>query len=193
VILDDRFASILKAVKWGKHTFNIIKKFLSLQLTINLVAAIMALLGAIFLGESPLHPMQMLWINIIIDIFGSISLILEKPLEMEINRTPYRRRDKILTTDMIKLIVVQAFVQVVILSGILFAGPALLGIVSSVSVEEWNIETGKHESVFFNTFIMLQIFNEYNLRVLTFDKINVFEGLLQNPLFLCFSVTSFIL
>jgi magnesium-transporting ATPase (P-type) len=81
VILDDRFASILKTIRWGRHTFNTIKKFLALQLTINLVAAMMALLGAIFSGESPLHPMQMLWINIIVDILGSISLILEKPLE----------------------------------------------------------------------------------------------------------------
>ena len=55
---------------------NSIKKFLALQLTINIVAAVMALFGAVFVGESPLNPMQMLWINLVIDILGSISLIL---------------------------------------------------------------------------------------------------------------------
>ena len=80
VILNDSFKSITTTIVWGRHTSNIIKKFLALQLTINLVAAIMALFGAVFLGESPLHPLQMLWINIIIDLLGSISLILEKPL-----------------------------------------------------------------------------------------------------------------
>ena len=47
-----------------------------IQLTINLVAAVMTLLGAVFLGEGPLHPLQMLWINLLIDILGSIAIIL---------------------------------------------------------------------------------------------------------------------
>jgi Ca2+ transporting ATPase len=76
VILDDKFSSIIKTIKWGRHTLATIKKFLILQLTINLVAAVMALLGAVFVGESPLNPMQMLWINLIIDLLGSLSLIL---------------------------------------------------------------------------------------------------------------------
>ena len=76
VILDDKFSSIISTIKWGRHTVNTVKKFLTLQLTINLVAAVMALLGAVFVGESPLHPLQLLWINLTIDLLGSISLIL---------------------------------------------------------------------------------------------------------------------
>jgi P-type E1-E2 ATPase len=50
VFLDDNFSSILTTVKWGRHTFQSIRKFLVIQLTINLVAAVMTLLGAVFLG-----------------------------------------------------------------------------------------------------------------------------------------------
>lgn len=50
VILDDKFSSIIATIKWGRHTVNTVKKFLTLQLTINLVAAVMALLGAVFVG-----------------------------------------------------------------------------------------------------------------------------------------------
>lgn len=77
VFLDDNFSSILTTIKWGRHTFQSVRKFLVMQLTINLVAAVMTLLGAVFLGKGPLHPLQMLWINLLIDILGSVALILE--------------------------------------------------------------------------------------------------------------------
>ena len=66
IIFDDNFASLLKAIKWGRQVFLNVKKFLVLQLTINLVAATVTLLGAVFLGEGPLHPLQMLWTNLLI-------------------------------------------------------------------------------------------------------------------------------
>jgi len=134
VFLDDNFSSILTTIKWGRHTFQSIRKFLVMQLTINLVAAVMTLLGAVFLGEGPLHPLQMLWINLLIDILGSIAIILEEPKESE-TKLPYSRRDKILTPDLIKLIAFQGLSQVVFLSVILFKGPQILGLPSSVEVE----------------------------------------------------------
>lgn len=76
VFFDDNFASILKTVKWGRHVFNSVKKFLVLQLTINVVAAAMTLLGAVFLGEGPLHPLQMLWTNLLIEVIGSVAIIM---------------------------------------------------------------------------------------------------------------------
>jgi P-type E1-E2 ATPase len=77
VFLDDNFESVISTIQWGRHTFNSVRKFLILQLTINLVAAVMALLGAVLLGESPLNPLQMCWTNVIIDLIGSLALITE--------------------------------------------------------------------------------------------------------------------
>ncbi len=123
VILDDKFSSIISTIKWGRHTVNTVKKFLTLQLTINLVAAVMALLGAVFVGESPLHPMQLLWINLVIDLLGSISLILEKPQAKDLNMRPYSRREKLLTADMSKMILCQSTIQVIVLSFVMFSSP----------------------------------------------------------------------
>ena len=122
IFFDDNFNSILKTIKWGRNVFLNVKKFLVLQLTINLVAATVTLLGAVFLGEGPLHPLQMLWTNLLIDVLGSIAIILEPPHSGEVKR-PYSRRDKILTPVMMKTIGYQALAQVICLSIILFAGP----------------------------------------------------------------------
>lgn len=81
ILFNDNFTSILQTIKWGRHVFNSVKKFLVLQLTINLVAAGVTLLGAVFLGEGPLHPLQMLWTNLLIEVIGSIAIILETPKE----------------------------------------------------------------------------------------------------------------
>ena len=143
---------------------------LVLQLTINLVAAIMSLLGAIFNGESPFHAIQMLWINLIIDLLGCISFIIEKPNYKLIEGKSYTRKDKLLTTEMVNLIIIQSIIQVVILTLILFFGPYALNMVSSVGAESSSKdeEAKKHYTIFFNTFILLQIFNEFNARHLEF-------------------------
>lgn len=63
---------------------------------------------------------------------------------------------------------------------------------SSISVKDWNEETGKHYSIFFNVFVLLQIFNEINARKLKHDEINVFKNFFNNPLFVIIMVVTFI-
>ena len=107
-------------------------------------------------------------------------------------KKPYSRRDKILTDSMMKTIGYQAFVQVVCLSMILFSGPNMLGIISSVETHCLTHETTIHYSFFFNTFVLFQIFNQFNVRQLSFKNFNIFAGLRKKPLFLCFIVSSFL-
>jgi hypothetical protein len=78
---------------------------------------------------------------------------------------------------MLKMIGYQTFAQVFCLNFILFFGPEILSIPSSVETEIWSIETSKHYSIFFNTFVMFQIFNQFNVRQLSFSKHDPFEGL----------------
>lgn len=73
-----------------------------------------------------------------------------------------------------KFIIAQGTVQIIILGIILFKGPDIFGVPSSIGVSEWNDETGKHFSIFFNVFVLLQVFNEINARKLKSDEINVF-------------------
>lgn len=88
-------------------------------------------------------------------------------------------------------IIFHGLMQIVILGVILFKGnfqsylgPELLQIPSSIGVSVWNQENGKHYSIFFNVFVLLQIFNQVNARKLRHDELNVFQNFFNNPLFL---------
>ena len=73
VIMDDNFSSIVKSVLWGRSVFANIRKFLQFQLTINLVALILAVVAAISSGETPLNVLQLLWVNLIMDSFAALG------------------------------------------------------------------------------------------------------------------------
>lgn len=66
-------------MKWGRNIFDSIRKFLQFQLTVNMVALVMAFSGAAILKESPLSPIQMLWVNLIMDTLASLALATEPP------------------------------------------------------------------------------------------------------------------
>jgi len=74
-----------------------------------------------------------------------------------------------------------------------YLGPDIFGVPSSIGVEEWNDETGKHFSIFFNVFVLLQVFNEINARKLKSDEVNVFENFFNNKLFLVIVVSTIII
>jgi len=92
-----------------------------------------------------------------------------------------------------KFIISQGLVQIIILGIILFKGPEIFGIPSSLLVEDWNDETGKHYSIFFNVFVLLQVFNEINARKLKAEEFNVFENFFNNKLFLVIVVCTIII
>lgn len=73
------------------------------------------------------------------------------------------------------------------------SGPEILNIPSSINVTDWNDETGKHYSIFFNVFVILQIFNEINARKLKHHELNVFENFFNNPMFLIIIVGTIII
>lgn len=79
VILDDNFSSIVKACMWGRCVFSNIRKFLQFQLTINLVALIVAFVAAVSTGETPLNVLQLLWVNLIMDSLAALALATEAP------------------------------------------------------------------------------------------------------------------
>ena len=74
VLLDDNFASIVQAIKWGRNVLSVIRKFLQFQLGINLAAVLITFIGSVVYGVSPLSTVQLLWINLIMDSFGAVAL-----------------------------------------------------------------------------------------------------------------------
>ena len=69
----------------------------------------------------------------------------------------------------------------------------MIGMPSSIGVRDWNEETGKHYSIFFNVFVLLQIFNEINARKLKPSEVNVFENFFNNPLFIVILVGTIVI
>lgn len=86
ILTDDNFTSIVKAVQWGRNVYDSISKFLQFQLTVNVVAVVVAFIGATFTGDSPLKAVQMLWVNLIMDTFASLALATEPPTPDLLNR-----------------------------------------------------------------------------------------------------------
>ena len=74
ILLDDNFNSIVKAVLWGRNIYDSIRKFIQFQLTINIVAVLITLIGAATIKQQVFAPIQMLWINLIMDTLASLAL-----------------------------------------------------------------------------------------------------------------------
>ena len=89
ILTDDNFTSIVKAVMWGRNVYDSISKFLQFQLTVNVVAVVVAFTGACAIQDSPLKAVQMLWVNLIMDTLASLALATELPTPELLLRKPY--------------------------------------------------------------------------------------------------------
>lgn len=192
ILVDDNFASIVTALKWGRNIYDSIRKFIQFQLTVNLVALSMSFLGAVVLEKSPLTAVQMLWVNLIMDTFAALALATEPPSDELLLRKPYRKNESLIDEDMKKTIIGAAFYQLIWLVLILFLGPCIFGIKPSWSEKSYSQEGFQHFTIFFNTFVFMQVFNEVNCRKLKSTELNVFKGFFNNPLFLVILVGTII-
>ncbi|XP_017051459.1 plasma membrane calcium-transporting ATPase 2 isoform X2 [Drosophila ficusphila] len=181
ILTDDNFSSIVKAVMWGRNVYDSIAKFLQFQLTVNVVAVIVAFIGACAVQDSPLKAVQMLWVNLIMDTLASLALATEFPTPDLLLRKPYGRTKPLISRTMMKNILGQALYQLVIIFGLLFVGDLILDIESGRG-QELNAGPTQHFTIIFNTFVMMTLFNEINARKIHGQR-NVIEGLLTNPIF----------
>ncbi|KAF6037163.1 PMCA [Bugula neritina] len=181
ILTDDNFTSIVKAVMWGRNVYDSISKFLQFQLTVNVVAIIVAFIGAASIKESPLQAIQMLWVNLIMDTLASLALATEVPTDELLERNPYGRTKPLISRRMMTNILGQAVYQITVLFVLLFAGPAWLDIDSGINLV-CPMPT-VHFTMIFNTFVLMTLFNEVNSRKIHGQR-NILDGLHKNYLFL---------
>ncbi|XP_039941692.1 plasma membrane calcium-transporting ATPase 4 isoform X1 [Hirundo rustica] len=181
ILTDDNFTSIVKAVMWGRNVYDSISKFLQFQLTVNVVAVIVAFTGACITQDSPLKAVQMLWVNLIMDTFASLALATEPPSESLLLRKPYGRNKPLISRTMMKNILGHAVYQLTIIFTLLFAGEKFFDIDSGRNAPLHSPPT-EHYTIVFNTFVMMQLFNEINARKIHGER-NVFEAIYRNPIF----------
>ncbi|XP_054910602.1 plasma membrane calcium-transporting ATPase 1a isoform X2 [Poeciliopsis prolifica] len=191
ILTDDNFSSIVKAVMWGRNVYDSISKFLQFQLTVNVVAVIVAFTGACITQDSPLKAVQMLWVNLIMDTFASLALATEPPTEALLLRKPYGRNKPLISRTMMKNILGHAVYQLATIFTLLFVGEKLFDIDSGRNAP-LNAPPSEHYTIVFNTFVLMQLFNEINARKIHGER-NVFEGVFNNLIFCSIVLGTFII
>ncbi|XP_022965553.1 putative calcium-transporting ATPase 13, plasma membrane-type [Cucurbita maxima] len=175
VILDDNFTSVVTVLKWGRCVYNNIQKFIQFQLTVNIAALVINFIAAVSSGKVPLTAVQLLWVNLIMDTMGALALATELPTNDLMTKTPVGRSDPLVTKIMWRNLITQAVYQVTVLLVLEFKGSSI-----------FNVNEKVKSTLIFNTFVLCQIFNEFNARKL--EKKNIFEGLHKSKLFLAIIV-----
>jgi magnesium-transporting ATPase (P-type) len=166
ILIDDNFASIVTAAKWGRNIYASIQKFLQFQLTVNISAVCTALVGAFTYQLSPLAAIQLLWVNLLMDSLASLALASEPPIEALLKRPPVNRTDSMITKRMCVNMFGQSAYQVVVILVLLFKGPDIFdGMEAGHILYEDDINS-VHYTLIFNSFVWMQLFNEINCRVL---------------------------
>ena len=168
-IMDNSFASITRAVMWGRSLYRNIQRFILFQMTINVVACIIVLVGAFLGSQSPLTVAQMLWVNLIMDTFAAMALASLPPSNEVMKHKPRHRSDFIINLPMRYGIIGM---------GVFFAA-LLIGFyvvlqrydVTSLTDFSWLNQaanygeiTSYESSIFFTIFVMLQFWNMFNAR-----------------------------
>ena len=174
-ILDNSFKSIARAVMWGRSLYRNIQRFILFQMTINVAACLIVLLGAVLGTSSPLTVTQMLWINLIMDTFAAMALASLPPDYSVLNEKPRSRDAFIITKDMGGLIFGVGLAFVAVLFGLIqyftHCGVETLAHFSlrDYFANYFNFSktgglTPKELSLFFTIFVFMQFWNIFNAK-----------------------------
>ncbi|MDR3050126.1 MAG: calcium-translocating P-type ATPase, PMCA-type [Oscillospiraceae bacterium] len=172
VILDNNFASIGKAIRYGRTIFKSIRKFIIFQLTVNLCAVSLAALGPVFGIETPITVLQMLWINMVMDTLAALAFSGEPPLEAYMDEPPKSRAAPILNGYMVGQILTTGLYAIALCLYFLLAAPGL-------SLPDPG--QGYPLSAFFGLFMFIAVCNAVNART---HRLNLLHHLRQNALFM---------
>ncbi|EER26383.1 Calcium transporting P-type ATPase, putative [Coccidioides posadasii C735 delta SOWgp] len=185
ILLDDNFKSIVTAICWGRAVNDAVARFLQFQITVNITAVCLAFVSALANedNESVLNAVQLLWVNLIMDTFAALALATDAPTEKILDRKPTPKSASLFTMTMWKMIIGQSIYQLIVTFTLYFAGAKILN---------YDVAADHHlqeqlDTIVFNTFVWMQIFNEFNNRRLD-NKFNIFEGIHKNYWFIGINV-----
>ncbi len=167
-IVDNSFASIGRAVMWGRSLYRNIQRFILFQLTVNVAASLIVLFGGFMGMQSPLTVTQMLWVNLIMDTFAAMALASLPPNESVMNEKPRKRSDFIINKAMWRSIGWVGGIFFALLIGLLYyfehATIASLTEIGRVPLHGNDGLTPYELSLFFTIFVFLQFWNMFNAR-----------------------------
>ena len=176
VILDNNFASIVKAIRYGRTVFKSIRKFVVFQLTMNLCAVGVSLIAPFIGVDTPVTVIQMLWINIIMDTLAGLAFAGEPALKEYMEERPTRRDEPVLSRHMIRQIAC---------AGAYVIGICLIFLTAPLFKRIFRYDESPlcFYTAFFALFVFSGVFNAFNART---ERINLFSHLKNNKTFVLF-------
>lgn len=173
-IQDNSFSTISNAVMWGRSLYKNIQRFIMFQMTINVVACLIVLIGAFLGTESPLTVTQMLWVNLIMDTFAAIALASLPPAKSVMKDKPRKVTDNIISKPMAKSIFgVGGFFTALLLGVLLLMQHSDIACMTDLLKFNWGVYDGLSAyelSLFFTFFVMLQFWNMFNAKAFMTGK-----------------------
>lgn len=171
-IIDNSFRSIERAVMWGRSLYQNIQRFILFQMTVNVVACLIVLVGAFFDTQSPLTVTQMLWVNLIMDTFAAMALASLPPNETVMRGKPRDRSAFIINKSMKWNILSIGLLFTFILLAFYYLFEnydvvSLFALVDTdIALQEQRGLSAYEISLFFTIFVMLQFWNMFNARAI---------------------------
>ena len=171
-IIDNSFRSIGRAVMWGRSLYQNIQRFILFQMTVNVVACLIVLVGAFFDTQSPLTVTQMLWVNLIMDTFAAMALASLPPNETVMRGKPRDRSAFIINKSMKWNILSIGLLFTFILLAFYYLFEnydvvSLFALVDTdIALQEQRGLSAYEISLFFTIFVMLQFWNMFNARAI---------------------------
>ncbi len=173
VILDDNFLSISKAILFGRTIFKSIRKFIILQLTINLCALSLSIIGPFINIEMPITVIQMLWINMVMDTLSGLAFSFEPALLEYMSEPPKKKDEPIINKYMINEIV---------FTGLYSSILCILFLKLPIFKTFYRVGTDKYfMTAFFALLIFIDVFNAFNART---HRLNLLSNLRKNKVFI---------
>mgnify|MGYP002857254198 FL=1 len=167
-IQDNSFHTIENAVMWGRSLYKNIQRFIMFQMTINVAACLIVLIGAFIGTESPLTVTQMLWVNLIMDTFAAIALASLPPSQTVMNEKPRNVNDSIISKSMAwNIFGVGGFFTLLLLGVLIIMQHANITSVIDLFSPTYGGYDGLSTyelSLFFTIFVMLQFWNMFNAK-----------------------------
>ncbi|KAJ8765819.1 hypothetical protein K2173_015690 [Erythroxylum novogranatense] len=182
VIPNDDFISVVHVLKWGRTMFNHLQTFTQFQITVSITSLVIDLVTAVSAqkpptinivatissGEIPFAAVQLLWVKLVMGTLAALALTLGQPAK-KFKRRPIKR-DFLITNVMWRNILSQSMYHIAVLLTLQFKGKAIFGVDDQVK-----------DTLIFNTFVLCQIFNKFNVREL--KKKNIFKRIHRSKLF----------
>lgn len=172
VIVDDNIVSIGKAILFGRTIFKSIRKFIIFQLTVNMCAISLSIIGPFIGVDTPVTVIQMLWINMVMDTLAGLAFSFEPPLKEYMNEYPKKKEEPILNKYMLEEIFITGLYSS-LLCVFFLKSPFIHGLFRNETY---------FMSAFFGLFIFIGIFNCFNART---QRLNLVSNIFKNKIFLC--------